>query len=102
MTGRKEIAKAKRGYLSRISNQERSWRSKQMVSHTYNNASKLKRDQCHTRTSRTRSVAVGKRKWLLFVDSVKQTWGQQGHYMAPPLDMKSSETTEWMVHQKRT
>ncbi len=73
MTGRKEIVKAKRGYLSRISNQERSWRSKQMVSRTYNNASKLKRDQRHTRTSRTRSVAVGKRTWLLFVDSVKQT-----------------------------
>ncbi len=46
-------------------------------------------------------VAVGNRMWLLFVDSVKQTWGQQGHYMAPPLDMKSSETTEWLVHQKR-
>ncbi len=102
MTGRKEIAKAKRGYSSRISNQERSWRSKQMVNRTYNQISKLKRDQSHTRTNRTRSVVVGKRKWLLFDDSVKQTWGQQGHYMAPPLDMKSSETTEWMVHQKRT
>ncbi len=54
MTGRKEIAKAKRGCLSRVSNQERSWRSKQMVSRTYNIASKLKRDPCHTRTSRTR------------------------------------------------
>ncbi len=54
MTGRKEFAKAKRGDLSRRSNQERSWRSKQMVSRTYNNVSKPKRGPCNTRTSRTR------------------------------------------------
>ncbi len=51
-----------------------------MVSRTYNNVSTLKRDPCNTRTIRTRCVAVGKRKWLLFVDSVKQTWGQKCHY----------------------
>ncbi len=51
-----------------------------MVSRIYNNVSKLKRDPCNTRTNRTRWVAVGKRKWLLFVNLVKETWGQKGHY----------------------